>query len=85
MGLHVLSGGRIKDQHHIIRLSHFIDAVNAAPKLDINMPRSKEKLGAFNAGFKMKSTNEIISGCVGMLDKFFQHTNKHQKKRYSTC
>ena len=87
-------GGRKKDEHHIIgslldaaykAVNDFIDAVNTAPELDINLPKRKEQWVAINVGLKMKSTNEIISRCTGALDGFSQQTNKPSQKEYSTC
>ena len=46
----------------------FIDAVNAAPEFDICMPKTDDEWDEINSGFKKKSTNEIIAGCVGALD-----------------
>jgi len=85
IGLRVLSGGRPKDQRLIYGTStsaaydavdDFIDAVNCAPELDIHLPQTLEDWKEINEGFKRKSTNEIIGGCVGALDGFFQRTNK---------
>ena len=89
VGLRVLSGGRTKDQRHITGMSldaaykaadDYIDAVNAAPEFDICMPKTDDEWEAINRGFKGKSTNEIIAGCVGALDGFFQRTNKPSQK-----
>lgn len=85
IGLRVLAGGRTKDQRHIIGTSltaaydavdDFIDAVNCAPELDIHLPQTMADWYEINEGFKRKSTHEIIAGCVGALDGFFQRTNK---------
>ena len=51
-------------------------AVNAATEFDIKMPRSQEEWNRVSADFKNKSSTEIIAGCVGALDGFFQQTNK---------
>jgi hypothetical protein len=61
----------------------FIDAVNAAPEFDINLPLSIEEWLSINEEWKKKSTNEIIAGCVGALDGFFRRTNKPTKKEVS--
>ena len=88
--MRVLAGGRTKDQRHIIGTSlsaaydavdDFIDAVNSAPELDIHLPQTTDEWQRINYGFTKKSTNEIISGCVGALDGFFQRTNKPSKKK----
>ena len=90
IGLRVLSGGRTKDQRHIMGTSltaaynavdDFIDAVNSAPELDIHLPQTTAEWLEINEGFKRKSTNEIIAGCVGALDGFFQRTNKPSKEK----
>jgi hypothetical protein len=40
------------------------------------MPQSPEEWETINWQFRPKSTNEIISVCVGALDGFFQRTTK---------
>ncbi|KAL7488001.1 hypothetical protein ACHAW6_013595 [Cyclotella cf. meneghiniana] len=88
-GLRDLSGGRTKDQCHITGMSldaaykaadDFIDPVNAAPEFDVCMPKTVNEWDEINHGLKAKSTNEIIAGCVGALDGFFQCTNKPSQK-----
>jgi hypothetical protein len=78
-GLHFLSGVRPKDLQYIMGCSpraaflavdDFIDAVNAAPEVDINLMLSIEEWLSINVEWKKKSTNEIIAGCVGALDGF---------------
>ena len=85
VGIRVLSRGRTKDQCHITGMSLdaaykaadvFIDAVNAAPEFDTCMAKTDNEWEEINHGFKKKSTNEIIAGCVGALHGFFQRTNK---------
>jgi len=71
VGLRVLSGGRTKDQCHII---------NAAPEFEKCIPKTDNEWDEINHGFKAKSTNEIIAGHVGALDGFFQCTNKPSQK-----
>lgn len=96
VGLRVLSGGKTKDQCHITEMCldaaykaqscrHFFDPVNAAPELDDCMWKTEEEWHMINHGFKRKSTNEIIAGCNGALDGFFQHTNNQGKVKSSTC
>ena len=91
-GLCFLSGGRPKDLRHIIGCSlraayraidDFIGAVNAAPELDIKLLQSVEEWVKLNQDWKKKSSNEIIAGCVGALDGFFQCMNKPTKKEAS--
>ena len=62
-----------------LAVDDFIDAANAAPKLDINLPLSIEEWLSINEEWKKKSTNEIIAGCVGALDCFFKCTKKPTK------
>ena len=68
VGLQVLSGGRPKDQRHIIGSSRdaaycavddFVEAVNLAPELDILMPQKPEEWDIIYNQYKSKSTNEI--------------------------
>ena len=54
-----------------LAVDDFIDAVNAAPELDINQPLSIEEWLSINEEWKEKNTNDIIAGCVGALDEFF--------------
>ena len=74
-----MSGVRPKDLQYIMGCSpraaflavdDFIDAVNAAPEVDINLMLSIEEWLSINVEWKKKSTNEIIAGCVGALDGF---------------
>jgi hypothetical protein len=58
----------------------FVEAVNLAPELDIAMPASPEEWDEIYNQFKRKSTNEIMSGCVGAIDGFFQPTTKPTSK-----
>ncbi len=89
LGLRTLAGGRPKDVRHFVGTSpraaydavdDFIDAVNTTPELDLHLPQSQEEWMGVNAGWRKKSTNKIIAGCVGALDGFFQRTNKPSKK-----
>jgi len=89
VGLRVLSGGRTKDQRHIIGSSRsaaykavddFVEAVNLSPELAIAMPATPEEWDEIYNQFKSKSTNEIMSGCVGAMDGFFQPTTKPTSK-----
>jgi len=89
VGILVLSGGRPKDQRHIIGSSRAaaylvvddcVDAVNLAPKLDIDLPNTPEEWDEIYEQYKIKSTNEIMAGCVQAIDGFFQRTNKPTSK-----
>ena len=84
-GLRVLSGGRVKDQRHIVGTSRtaaydavddFIDAVNGCDSLAINFPSSAAGWQRVREGFSRKSSNRIIDGAVMCIDGFFQRTNK---------
>jgi hypothetical protein len=87
-GLRILGGGRPKDQRHIVGMSRdasyksfcsFLDAVNSAPELDIKMPSTPDEWDEIYQEYRSKSTHEIMAGCVGCLDGFFQRTNKPTK------
>jgi hypothetical protein len=78
-GLCILGGGRPKDQRHIIGMSRdvsyksfcsFLDVVNSAPELDIKMPSTPEEWDEIYQDYKMKSTHDIMVGCVGCLGGF---------------
>lgn len=84
-GLRVLSGGRTKDMKHIIGTSlttaydavdDSIDAVNETDELAIRFPSTDDEWRIVNDGFRRKSSNNIITGCVGALDGYFQFTNR---------
>ena len=84
-GLRGLAGGRLVDLKHIVGCGRsaiydcfddFIDAVNDAPELDINFPQTLEGWQRVNNGFRRKSSNQILHGCVGALDGFFQRSNR---------
>ena len=84
-GLRGLAGGRLVDLKHIVGccrsaiydcFDDFIDAANDAPELDINFPHSLEGWQRVNDGFRRKSSNQILHGCVGALDGFFQRSNR---------
>jgi hypothetical protein len=88
-GLRILSGGRPKNQRHIIGscldaaykgFNDFLDAVNQAPELSIEMPQTPEDWDMIYKQFKQKSLDENMAGCVGCLDGFFQCTNKPTKQ-----
>jgi hypothetical protein len=48
-----------------------LDAVNLAPELDIKMPSTPEEWDENYQDYKMKSTHDIMVGCVGCLGVFF--------------
>ena len=66
-----------------LAVDDFIDAINAVTELDLHLPQSVQEWSRINAGGRQKSMNEIITGCVGALDGFFQCTNKPTKKQGS--
>jgi len=89
LGLRVLAGGQIADNRHIIGASRaagykafddFVDAVNSHPELDINFPKSAEEWREVNDGFKAKSSDNIMEGCVGAIDGYFQRIQTPTKK-----
>lgn len=88
-GLRVLYGGRTIDQSRIVgtgrtaaydAVDDFIDAVNSASELDIRRPYTPEEWARINRGFRSKSFQEMLHGCVGALDGFFQRTNQPTRK-----
>ena len=87
-GLRILGGGRPKDQCHIIGTSpdatykafnFFLNSVSSLPDLEIKMPKSPEDWDSIYKSFKRKSTPEIMAGCVGCLDGFFQRSMRPSK------
>jgi hypothetical protein len=48
----------------------FLDAVNLAPELDTKMPSTPEEWDEIYQEYNMKSSHEIMAGCVGCLDGF---------------
>ena len=58
----------------------FLDVVVSAPELDIKMPSTPDEWDEIYQEYKSKSTHEIMAGCVGCLDGFFQRTNKPTKR-----
>ena len=84
LGLRVLAGGTLSDNRHIFGMScpasygcfnDFLDAVNSAPELDINLPSTPEQWHRINREFRKKSTNEILYGVSLATDGFFQRSN----------
>jgi hypothetical protein len=89
LGLRSLAGGRIMDIRHIIgasssasykALDDFVNAVNATPELDIKFPSSPEEWKEVNDGFKAKSSDGIMQGCVGAIDGYFQRTQTPKRQ-----
>ena len=63
-----------------VAFDDFVEAVNLAHELDIVMPQMPEEWDIVYNQFKSKSTNEIIAGCVGAIDGFFQQTKRPPSK-----
>ena len=88
-GLRIVSGGRPKDQCMIFGMCKdasykafidFINAVNTASALTIEMPSTLEEWNTIYNQYKRQSANEIMVGCVGCIDGFFQRCNRPTKK-----
>jgi hypothetical protein len=45
-----------------------ISAVTNSKRLEMNLPRTFEALDELRRGFELKSTEEVMSGCIGALD-----------------
>ena len=82
-GVRWLAGGNISDLSHIVDVSRsaayhitydFLDAVLAAPELNIELPKTPNQWNEIRLGFQLKSTDGIIDGCVGCLDGLLQKT-----------
>ena len=89
LGLRILAGGQMSNIRHIMGLSRaagyqafddFVDAVNSHPDLAINFPKSAEEWREVNDGFKAKSSDQIMEGCVGAIDGYFQRIQTPTKK-----
>ena len=89
LGLRILAGGQMSDVRHIMGVSRaaayqafddLVDAVNSHPDLDINFPNSPEEWREVNDGFKAKSSDQIMEGCVGAIDGYFQRIQTPTKK-----
>lgn len=50
----------------------FLDAVLNCDGFKITFPDSEEDLKQVSEDFMLKSSNELIKGCVGAIDGFFQ-------------
>ena len=79
-----LAGGMLNDIRHVFGTSMteanrcvicFLDAVISTPELDLILPTSAEELESLRKGFSSRSSNGLMSGCIGALDGFFQKTN----------
>jgi hypothetical protein len=77
IGLRWLAGGAFADIRDTVGVSSpsvyrcrdmFIDAVLAAQELDLKFPETLEEVYKAAIRFKQKSSNGVMSGCVGCLD-----------------
>ena len=84
MGLRFLAGGMVRDIRWIYHVSvaetyHsiecFIKCVQQTKELDINLPATPAEWETVRKGFSNRSTNGIMSGCVGALDGYLQRIN----------
>ena len=83
-GLRYLAGGKLNDIRHIFKTSQaeaynsvncFIAAVLTTSALAIRLPSTPEEWDMINKGFAEKSSNNVMSGCVGALDGYLQKIN----------
>ena len=58
----------------------FVHAVNSHPDLIINFPQSPEQWREVNNCYKAKSSDQIMEGCVGAIDGYFQQIQTPTKK-----
>jgi nitrate/nitrite-specific signal transduction histidine kinase len=58
----------------------FLEAVNLAQELNIDMPEIPTEWDTMYKQYKMKSTNEIMAGYVGAIDRFVQHFTQPASK-----
>jgi hypothetical protein len=81
--LQVLSGSHPKDQWHMngtsrssayLAVDDFVEAVNIAQELNIDMPQTPVECDTIYKQYKIKSTNEIMASCLRAINGFFQHT-----------
>ena len=89
LGLRLLAGGQVSNVRHIMGVSRsaayeafddFVDAVNSHPDLAINFPNSTEEWKEVNEDKKAKSSDQIMEGCVGAIDGYFQRIQTPTKK-----
>ena len=90
MGLRYLSGGRVLDNRRFIGMNRsagyyaiddFINAVNAAPELDIKLPSLPTEWEEVRRGWQScSSVPHIFHGTVAAADGFFQATYKPTEK-----
>ena len=68
--IHWLSGSSFHDIHDAGNFSPptFISAVAMCKRLEMNPPRTVKELEELRRGFDLKSTDQVMSGCIGALD-----------------
>jgi hypothetical protein len=54
--------------------NRFLNAVLSCNSLDINLPTTPVQWEYVRKSFAAKSVNQVLKGCVGTLDGFFQPT-----------
>jgi hypothetical protein len=81
IGIRVLAGGNYDDIMNTFGISKagfyytrnkFINAVLTCPFLDICLPTTPVEWEKTREGFALESANEVVKGCVGAIDEFFQ-------------
>ena len=88
-GLRFLRGAQVQDQKEYFGLSRaevyasrnsFLKAVMVSDELQIKIPSTAEEWEKIRRGFMDKSSGNLISGCVGALDRFLQPIQAPTKK-----
>jgi hypothetical protein len=83
IGISVLAGGNYDGIMNTFGISKggfyymrnkFINAVLICLFLDICLPTTPAEWKKAPKGFALKSANEVLKGCVGAIDRFFQPT-----------
>ncbi|KAL7474612.1 hypothetical protein ACHAW6_000579 [Cyclotella cf. meneghiniana] len=64
-----------------LAVDDFVDALNLAHKLDIDLPKTSGEWDEIYEQYKIKSTNEIMASCVEQLmHSFITPTNTYQQR-----
>lgn len=83
IGIRVLAGGNYDDIMNTFGISKsgfyhsrrkFLNAILDCNALDIGLPTTPEEWEKTRKGFAAKSANQVLKGCVGAIDGFFQPT-----------
>jgi hypothetical protein len=86
VGIRYLAGGSYDDIMNTFGLSksgfyyarkRFIKAVIGCEALDIKLPTHASEWEVIRKGFASRSSNQVVTGCVGAIDGFFQPTAIH--------